>query len=156
MEQEAIRSAPRRLSPFMFAASLTIALCGCEPSSSVGFTKNFAAPVDLACLEKALRSVSQNVVEGTYISEGDDGFPTGTQVMQFSYQDAGRTGGYTLGVGPLPGGQTHFYNKWSKVGRLRSPDMTKATTVLLHSNSAIETICGISMAGISQDVQGLR
>jgi hypothetical protein len=127
---------------------MCLLLGGCDPGVHLGWQKDFDGKIDDQCIERALRSVSPDVKRGTYISEGAQGFPRGTEVTQFSYPDYVTYYSYDLELALLPNGKTHLVHEWRKLGTdIPADEQAKVLPVLHEANEAIAELCGVSFAG---------
>jgi hypothetical protein len=132
----------------LFVGLASLALAACDPGISLAFEKDFDQPVDPECIGNALRTVVPEVTRSTYVSEGGEGFPSGTDVIQFFYPDPSLVGGYNVDVAKLPSGKTHYYHRWGKLGTDLSPEeQAKILPLLIRANAAIGRICNRSFAG---------
>jgi hypothetical protein len=134
-----------RLLPFAIAVVL---LSACDYGVHVGWEHDFDGRVDDQCVERALKSVSPEVTRTAYVSDGDRGFPSGTQVVQFNYPDPTTHNGYSLDLALLPSGKTHYVHRWSKIGTDIPPDeQAQVLPLMQRANETVGSMCALSFAG---------
>lgn len=128
-----------------------LAIASCDPGVHLAYRKNFDQPIDPACIERALTTISANVQRTAYVSDGMDtrGFGRGTKVTQFLYPDPLNAGMvYTLDVAKLRNGKTGYYHGWGKLGTDITPDeQAEILPLLERANNAVAQVCGLSFAG---------
>ena len=135
--------------PFKFTL-LAVGAClvaGCDPFIHLAWENDFQVGVDIACIEKALRSVAPDVRRTSYQSDGGGprGFARGITVTQFNYSDLSFQGGYTLDVAIQPDGSTRYWHEWGKVGTKIPPDEREMVEPLLNRvNKTIGQSCSLS------------
>ncbi len=135
----------KRFMSAMLLIVVAAALTGCDPGVHIAWQKQFDHRIAASCLASALRSVSPSVQRGTYVSEGDRGFPKGTAVTQFGYSDPSGRGYYSLDVAPLAGGKTNYWHGWSKLGtEVPAEERARVLPLLYKANQAVASKCGLS------------
>ena len=133
---------------------VSLAVVSCDRGSRVRFQGDVGRRFDSECVESALTSVYPAATRTSYVSEGSDGFPAGTEVVQFTYQDENKNGGYALGFGQLSNGTVHGYNEWSKLGRISNSEAARAEDVIRRANSVIESRCKLPTNSFTEQFEG--
>ena len=128
-----------------------------DPGVHLAWEKDFTRPVEIDCIEEALRTVAKDVRRTSYVSDGGSfgrGFDRGVTVTQFNYSDPTLLGGYSLDVAKIPNGPTHYWHGWSKIGTdISEEEKAQVVPLLNRANEAVAHHCGLSFAG-SQPGQG--
>lgn len=124
-----------------------------DPGVHLAWEKDFSYPVESDCIEKALQTVAQDVHRSSYVSEGGSfarGFDRGVTVTQFNYSDPSLLGGYSLDVGTLRNGLTHYWHEWGKIGtHISEEEKARVLPLLNRANEAVARRCGLSFGGSS-------
>ena len=127
------------------AAVLLFSLTSCDPGVHIAYEKQFDQAIDPACVEQALKTVSDQVTRGRYTSEGDRGFAKGIDVTQFNYPDPSASGDYGLEVARLPNGKTNYVHEWGKLGTdIPKEERAKILPLLYRANAAVARRCHLS------------
>lgn len=127
-------------------------LTGCDPGVHVAWEKDFDTVIDGDCVEEALRTVAPDVTRTTYVDDGSGtrGFGRGITVTQFNYSDPTLAGHYSLDIGGLPSGKTHYWHGWGKLGTdVPADEQAKVLPLLNRANQAVAERCRLSFAGTS-------
>ncbi len=135
---------PLRLVVF---AACTLAISACDPGVRLAYEQEIRGPVDADCVEQAVKAVVPDVRRTSYVSDGRDGFGSGTKVLQLLYDLEGN-GGYSLQVGPLSNGRFLIQHEWNKLGTdITEQERASSLPLLGAVNMAMSERCGISWAG---------
>jgi hypothetical protein len=136
---------------FGFVAVVALNFSMGDPGVHLAWEKDFVHPIESDCIEEALRTVVEDVRRTSYVSEGGSfsrGFDRGVTVTQFNYSDPTLRGGYSLDVGRLPNGRTHYWHGWSKIGTdISEEEETEIAPLLNRANEAVAHRCNLSFAG---------
>ena len=152
--------------PVMGRASYTL-LClplllgGCEPERGIRSNRDIGSPVDVACVDRALRQTFGEVERWDYVSDGGT-FPKGTSVAQIAYYkwDDG-VGWTTLHIGKVGEG-TRISHAFTGIGaELPQASFPPAIKAMARAGAALQTACGLNLSGmewleIGQDVEALN
>ena len=134
---------PRR--PTIGLTFVAIGLSACDPEVHIAWQKQFDGKIDPSCILSALKSVSPKVDRGTYVSGGSRGFPNGTRVTQFGYDDPESHGYYNIDVGAVAARKTNYWHGWSKIGTSIPADQrAKILPAMYRANRAVAAACGLS------------
>lgn len=124
------------------AMLLLIGLSACEPSYSLAWSKEFDKPIQVLCISNALSSLSKNVSQGSYISDGDRGFPKGVRVIQFGYPDPHGDGHFDYDIGKIDASHTRIWHSFDKIGNRPSEQyLKKSAALLMRNNSVVAAKC---------------
>jgi hypothetical protein len=118
----------------------------------VAWEKDFDGAIDPDCVEQALRAVAPDPTRTTYVDDGRStrGFAQGVTVTQFNYSDPTSVGHYSLDMGPLPNGKTHYWHGWGKLGTdVPADEQARVVPLLNRANQVVAQRCGLSFAGTS-------
>lgn len=132
-----------------FAALVFLNMPFGDPGVHVAWEEDFASPVESDCIEEALRSVTEGVRRTSYVSSGTSprGFDSGVTVTQFNYPDPTLIGGYSLDIGRLPNGVTHYWHEWGKIGTdITEAEKAQVIPLLNRANDAVARHCGLSFS----------
>jgi hypothetical protein len=131
--------------PAIGAIFAAVGLSACDPEVHIAWQKQFDGKIDPSCISSALKSVSPKVLQNTYISSGDRGFPKGTSVTQFGYPDPVGYGYYNIDVAAVGVGKTSYWHGWSKVGTdIPAGQRMKILPTMSKANRAVAAACELS------------
>ena len=136
-------------------------LSGCEPERGMRGHRDFDVPVDVGCIDSALRSEFGQIERWDYVSDGFE-FPDRTQVAQLAYyQSSDQLGWATLKIGRI-GAETRIVHDFTGAGAELPQDIfPPAVDAMNRANAVIEKACGLSIGGlqmreIGQDIDALN
>ncbi|MFA5970375.1 MAG: hypothetical protein WC816_14165 [Sphingomonas sp.] len=126
---------------------LLVGLSACDPSYSVVWSKNFDKPIQVSCISTALQSLAKTVSQGSYVSDGDRGFPRGTIVTQFGYSDPYGEGHFDYDIGKIDAFHTRIHHSFDKVGNRPSDEyLRRSVELLTRNNKAVAAMCGLTFS----------
>jgi hypothetical protein len=124
-----------------------IGLSACEPSYSVAWSKNFDKPIQASCIGDALKSLSNTVSQGSYVSDGARGFPKGITVTQFGYPDPHGEGHFDYDIAKIDASRTRISHSFDKVGNRPSDEyLRKSAALLMRNNERVAAMCGLEFS----------
>ena len=127
---------------------LALLLAGCEPERGIKSSRDFASPVDVACLDRTLRHTFGMVERWDYVSDGGT-FPNGTAVVQIAYYKWGDGVGWsTLHIGSV-GEATRVLHEFTGIGpELPQASFPPALEAMAKASSTLQTACGLDLSGM--------
>lgn len=145
----------------MFLCLPLLLLAGCEPERGIRSGRDVPSPVDVACVDRALRQAFGKIERWDYVSDGGI-FPKGTAVAQFAYYNWNDGVGWAkLHIGSL-GQMTRISHDFTGIGaELPQPSFPPAINAMAKATAVVQTACGLNIATdewreIGQDVEALN
>jgi hypothetical protein len=136
-------------------------LSGCEPERGIRGHRDFDVPVDVGCIDAALRTEFDQIQRWDYVSDGFE-FPDQTNVAQMAYyQSNDQLGWATLKIGRI-GDKTRIVHDFTGMGsELPQSVFPPAMNAMNRANEVVDKACGLSIGGlqmreIGQDVDALN
>lgn len=149
----------RRLLVILPAAAILVS--GCEPERGMRGNRDFDVPVNVGCIDKALRAEFGSIERWDYVSDGFE-FPDQTNVAQLAYyQSPDQSGWATLKIGRI-GAETRVVHDFTGIGsELPQKIFPPAMDAMDRANAAVQKACGLSIGGlkmreIGQDIEALN
>ncbi len=145
---------------FIFLIGGAVLLSGCEPERGIRADRDFANPVSIDCINRALIETFGEIQRWDYVSEGQL-FPEGTSVAQFAYFSLPRQEGWaTIKVGATERG-TRIVHDFTGIGsELPQAAFPPALEAMELASQALEGACEVSLDGmelreIGQNVEAI-
>lgn len=137
---------------------LPLLLGGCEPERGIKSKRDLNVPVDVTCVDQALRRSFGSVERWDYVSDGGT-FPKGTPVAQLAYYkwDDG-VGWATLHIASVGGG-ARVSHEFTGVGsELPQASFPPAMQAMATASAVIQRACGLNLSAmkwreVGQDVE---
>ena len=146
---------------FISLIGVAVLLSGCEPERGIRADRDFANPVSVDCIDRALVETFGEIERWDYVSNGGF-FPDGTSVAQFAYFSLPEQEGWaTIKVGATEHG-TRIVHDFTGIGsELPQTAFPPALEAMARASSAIEGACKVSLDGmkmreIGQNVEAIR
>lgn len=131
--------------PLLAIVSLT---CGCEPIRGVVAEKDQADPVDLVCVQRALREEFGSVERSDFVSDG-------TPIAQFGYfQSSNGKGRATLEVGKKGHGTSLRHAFTGAGSELPQEDFPPAFQAMDRAALALKAACGLDLGRVERRAVG--
>lgn len=119
----------------------------------MGSSRDFTSPVDVACVDKALRQTFGMVERWDYVSDGGT-FPDGTPFAYYKWNDG--VAWTTLHIGAV-GEATRISHQFTGIGAaLPQTSFPPAMKAMAKASSTLQTACGMNLSGMEWREIGQR
>lgn len=126
----------------------TLTLCGCEPLRGVVSERDFQTPVDIGCVDTALRQAFGKIERWDYVDDGST-FPKGTNVAQFAYYKTEDSAGWaTLDIGRV-NDKTRVTHSFTGIGaELPQETFPPAMRAMRKADQVLKAVCNVDLSGM--------